>query len=75
MPIVKQRSLRYQILGVADKSAFVERTGIAWTPGLVVLDSQMHVRLAPERATATAQRQVVSFFGGDGRRDSAGGER
>ena len=62
LPVLEQRHVHTQSLLVADKAAFVERTGIAWTPGTVVLDAAMRVRLAPERVTPAAQREITSFL-------------
>ena len=43
---------------VRDATAFAERTGIAWSPELLVLDSRSRVRLASEQLMPAVEREV-----------------
>jgi len=45
----------YQQVRVRDSALFAERTGIAWSPELLVLDPKSRVRIATERLTPRVQ--------------------
>jgi hypothetical protein len=62
IPILDQRHIEYQILHVTNSVGFIETTGIAYTPGLLALDTGLTLRLAPIRATHDAIGMIIDFF-------------
>jgi hypothetical protein len=55
------RGIPNQTLQVSNRAAFVEETGLGWTPHTVALDSKMRVRLTSERVTPTVAEQLTAW--------------
>ena len=53
----------FQFLQFTDYAAFAQETGLAWTPGVAVLDARFRLRLASSRVTPTVAKHVANFFG------------
>jgi hypothetical protein len=64
IPIVEKRDVRHEVLNVTDVVGFIEHTGLASTPRLLALDSQLNVRLVPPRGTQASIDSLNEFFSG-----------
>jgi hypothetical protein len=63
--VADRRGIPYRVLQVTNQAQFVEETGLAWTPALLLLDADLSVRLVTTQLSSSAVTAIEGFLQGN----------